>query len=71
MFIFGFIRGAILGVSLGLVSGLIAKKICKKKNEESKNDTDKKFLYVISGNLRKQGKSDGIINKLVEEDDMV
>ena len=41
------------------------------KKENVKNDTDKKFLYVISGNLRKQGKSDGIINKLVEEDDMV
>ena len=42
MFIFGFIRGAIFGVSLGLVSGLIAKKICKKKNEVSKNNTNKK-----------------------------
>ena len=41
------------------------------KKEDIKNDTDKKFVYVISGNLRKQGKSDGIINKLIEEDDLI
>ena len=41
------------------------------KMDNIKNNTDKKFVYVISGNLRKQGKSDGIINKLIEEDDLI
>lgn len=41
------------------------------KKNGVKNDIDKKYVYVINGNLRKQGKSDGIINKLIEEDDII
>jgi hypothetical protein len=33
------------------------------------NNIEKNFVYVISGNLRKQGKSDWIINQLIEKDD--
>ena len=39
------------------------------KKEKIADNIDKNFVYVINGNLRKQGKSDMIINQLIEKDD--
>ena len=34
-----------------------------------KNEKNEKILFVVCGNLRKQGRSDEILNGLVEEND--
>lgn len=40
----------------------LKRKVIKKENEEN-------LLFVIGGKLRRQGRSDGIINELVEKND--
>jgi hypothetical protein len=40
-------------------------------NKELEKSDGDKILLVICGNLRKQGKSDGIINELIEKADRV
>lgn len=39
------------------------------KKEFNGLNEKKKSIYVISGNLRRQGKSDSLLNNLIENDD--
>lgn len=41
------------------------------KNKVSDEKNEAKILLVICGNLRRQGKSDGIINELIEKADQL